>query len=71
MRTCKIKFCLNCLVRFKFVEIVFVQICDETLNVLLKIFFRAHLRGQVFLVVCGIYEAFHVNPPSAKFLARV
>ena len=32
------------------------EICDETLNVLLKIFFRAHLRGQVFLVVCSIYK---------------
>ena len=30
--------------------------CDETLKVLLKIFFRAHLRGQVFLVVCSIYK---------------
>ena len=42
------------------------EICDETLNVVLKIFFRAHLRGQVFLVVCSIYEAFHVNCPSAR-----
>ena len=32
------------------------KICDETLKVLLKIFFRAHLRGQVFLVVCSIYK---------------
>ena len=32
------------------------EICDETLNVLLKIFFRAHLRGQVFLIVCSTYK---------------
>ena len=32
------------------------EICDETLNVVLKIFFQAHLRGQVFLVVCSIYK---------------
>ena len=32
------------------------EICDETLIVLLKIFFRAHLRGQVFLIVCSIYK---------------
>ena len=32
------------------------EICDETLKVLLKIFFRAHLRGQVFLVVWSIYK---------------
>ena len=32
------------------------EICDETLNVLMKIFFRAHLRGQVFLIVCSIYK---------------
>ena len=32
------------------------EICDETLKVLLKIFFRAHLRGQVFLIVCSIYK---------------
>ena len=31
------------------------EICDETRNVALKIFFRAH-RGQVFLVVCNIYK---------------
>ena len=32
------------------------EICDETLNVLLKIFFRAHLRDQIFLVVCNVYK---------------
>ena len=32
------------------------EICDETLKVLLKIFFRAHFRGQVFLVVCSMYK---------------
>ena len=32
------------------------EICDETRNHDLKIFFRAHLRGQVFLVVCSIYK---------------
>ena len=28
----------------------------ETLKVLLKIFFRAHLQGQVYLIVCSIYK---------------
>ena len=32
------------------------EICDETLKKLLKICFRAHLRGQVFLVVRCIYK---------------
>ena len=32
------------------------EICDETLKVFLKFFFRAHLRGQVFVVVCSIYK---------------
>ena len=32
------------------------EICDETRNHDLKFFFRAHLRGQVFLVVCSIYK---------------
>ena len=32
------------------------EICDEPRNHDLKIFFRVHLRGQVFLVVCDIYK---------------
>ena len=31
------------------------KICDEIIKVLLKIFFRAHLLGHDFVVVCSIY----------------
>ena len=31
------------------------EICDRTLNVVLKIFFRAHLSHLVFLVVCILF----------------
>ena len=47
------------------------EICEKTRNMVLKIFFGSHVSHLVFLVIRSIYEAFHVNPPSAKFLARV
>ena len=31
------------------------EISDKTRNMDLNIFFQAHLRDQIFLIVCGIY----------------
>ena len=44
------------------------EICDKTQNVLLKIFFRPHLRGQIFLIVCSIYiREIHGCPASIEW----
>ena len=32
------------------------EICDDTLNMVLKFFFRPYRSDQVFLVVCSIYK---------------
>ena len=45
-----------CILKINMYTCKSTEICDETLKVLLNIFFRAHLRAQVFLIVCSIHK---------------